>query len=99
MNDIWLRERMDRRAFLGAAATVGGATMLGAVLAACGAPGGASGTASIDTWDWWVSQSPWLDHELKQFEHANGSIQVRRTVNATSSYVAVHARAAEQQRA
>lgn len=87
MHDIWLGERINRRAFLGGAAALGGATMLGSILAACGASGGPSGgVTTIDTWDWWVSQSPWLEHELKQFGHANPNVQVRRTVNATSSY-------------
>lgn len=76
---------MDRRTFLGAAAALGGTTMVGSILAACGASG-ATGRATIDTWDWWVSQSPWVEHEIKRFEQAHGDIHVKRTVNATSSY-------------
>ena len=86
MHDKWLAERIDRRTFLGAAAAVGGTTILGPILAACGAPGGATGRGTIDSWDWWVSQSPWVEHELKRFEQAHGDIHVKRTVNATSSY-------------
>ena len=86
MHDKWLAERIDRRTFLGAAAAVGGTTILGPILAACGAPGGATGRVTIDSWDWWVSQSPWVEHELKRFEQAHGDIHVKRTVNATSSY-------------
>ena len=86
MHDKWLAERIDRRTFLGAAAAVGGTTILGPILAACGAPGGPTGRVTIDSWDWWVSQSPWVEHELKRFEQAHGDIHVKRTVNATSSY-------------
>jgi len=86
MHEKWLAERMDRRTFLGAAAALGGTSMLGSILAACGASGGAAGRATIDTWDWWVSQSPWVEHEIKRFEQAHGGIHVKRTVNATSSY-------------
>jgi ABC-type glycerol-3-phosphate transport system substrate-binding protein len=86
-HDTPLAERMDRRTFLGAAAALGGATMLAPILAACGATGGGGvGATSIDSWDWWVSQSPWLDNELKLFQQAHANIQVKRTVNATSSY-------------
>lgn len=85
MHEKWLTERMDRRTFLGAAAALGGTTMVGSILAACGASG-ATGRATIDTWDWWVSQSPWVEHEIKRFEQAHGDIHVKRTVNATSSY-------------
>ena len=88
MSDIHSRlftERIGRRAFLGAAAAVGGTTALGGLLSACGSVGGGAGV-TVNTWDWWVSQSPWLDNEVKLFGQAHGKTEIKRTVNAINSY-------------
>src|SRR5262245_32337271 len=77
--------RLSRRRFVRAAATLAGTAAFGSALAACGSANPTNRTA-IATWDWWVSQSPWLDNEVKQFAQAHGSLQVKRTINATSSY-------------
>jgi ABC-type glycerol-3-phosphate transport system substrate-binding protein len=81
-----LSGRMSRRRFLGAAIAFGGATVLADALSACGSAGLAPGTTTVDSWDWWVSQSPWLENEIKLFQQAHGKIIVKRTVNAVSSY-------------
>jgi ABC-type glycerol-3-phosphate transport system substrate-binding protein len=80
-------EQVSRRRFLGAATALSGAAVLGGALAGCGPRAqGPGGTTTIDSWDWWVSQSPWLDNEVKLFQQAHSDIQIKRTVNATSSY-------------
>ena len=78
-------ERMTRRGFLRVAAAVGGTTMAGGALAACGV-GSGPGTVTVNAWDWWVSQSPWLDNEIKLFQQAHNNIQVKRTINASATY-------------
>src|SRR5215469_12629843 len=85
MDDQLFTERMSRRRFVRTAAMLAGTTALGGALAACGSPSG-SGRATITHWDWWVSQSPWLDNEVKRFAQAHGDMQVKRTINATSAY-------------
>jgi ABC-type glycerol-3-phosphate transport system substrate-binding protein len=86
MHQEALKARISRRDFLSAAAAFGGATVLTDALAACGSAGLPAGGVAVDSWDWWVSQSPWLDNEIRLFEQVHGKVQVRRTVNAISSY-------------
>jgi ABC-type glycerol-3-phosphate transport system substrate-binding protein len=86
MDDRLFTERMSRRRFVRAAAVLAGTTAFGGTLAACGAPSGSSSRITVNAWDWWVSQSPWLDNEVKLFAQAHGGIQLKRTVNATSTY-------------
>ena len=86
MDDQLFTERMSRRRFVRNAAVLAGTTALGGALAACGSPSGGSGRATITSWDWWVSQSPWLDNEVKRFAQVHGNLQVKRTINATSAY-------------
>jgi ABC-type glycerol-3-phosphate transport system substrate-binding protein len=79
--------KISRRSFLGGAAALSGALSLGSALEACGSgPGSLAGTTTIDSWDWWVSQSPWLNNEIKLFEQAHNKIQVKRTINAVNGY-------------
>ncbi len=33
-------------------------------------------------WDWWVTQSPWLDNEISLFQEANPGITINRTVQS-----------------
>lgn len=84
MNEKLFTEQLSRRRFLAAAAALGGTSLVGGALAACGAAGGPSTTVSH--WDWWVSQSPWVDNEIKLFGQAHPDVQVKRTINATSTY-------------
>lgn len=77
---------MNRRDFLRAVGAVGGTAMFGGALAACGALSGGPGGVTVNYWDWWVSQSPWLDNEVKLFGQAHSNVGVKRTINATSTY-------------
>jgi len=75
---------VSRRGFLGSAAAFS-AALLGGALEACGAVPGIGGT-TIDYWDWWVSQSPWVENEIKLFQQAHSNVHVNRTVNSVNSY-------------
>jgi ABC-type glycerol-3-phosphate transport system substrate-binding protein len=37
---------------------------------------------TITHWDWWVTQSPWLDNEINLFQQANPNITITRTVQS-----------------
>jgi ABC-type glycerol-3-phosphate transport system substrate-binding protein len=86
MHEDTLTDRISRRRFLSAAAAVGGTALFADALAACGAAGPVTGAVTIDSWDWWISQGPWLENEIKRFQQAHEKVQVKRTINATSSY-------------
>ncbi|GCE15132.1 ABC transporter substrate-binding protein [Tengunoibacter tsumagoiensis] len=73
----------SRRRVLQAAAGIAGTAVFGDLLAACGGST-ASTTATINHWDWWVSQAPWLDNEIKLFQAANSSIKIKKTTHSNS---------------
>ena len=85
MDQRLFKEHLSRRGFVRAAAVLAGTSAFGGVLAACGTASGA-GRVTVNSWDWWVSQSPWLDNEVKMFAQAHGNLQVKRTINAVSTY-------------
>ncbi|MGV9375642.1 extracellular solute-binding protein [Nonomuraea sp. NPDC003707] len=78
--------QLSRRQLLGAAVATGGA----AFLAGCGdsrqnaAP--AQGT-TLAYWDWYVSQAPWVDNEIKLFQQANGKTTIKKTTQVTDKYL------------
>jgi ABC-type glycerol-3-phosphate transport system substrate-binding protein len=78
--------RRSRRNFLKTAAATTSAAALGANLAACGSGSTSSGTVTLQYWDWWVSQAPWVDNEIKLFEAANPNIKIKKTTNASATY-------------
>ncbi|GCE24868.1 hypothetical protein KDA_03520 [Dictyobacter alpinus] len=81
--------RMNRRSFLQTAATTAGAATLGSALAACGAtsPAGTSGsTVTLKYWDWFVTQAPWVDNEIKLFQQAHPGIKVKKTTQASNTF-------------
>lgn len=94
---MW-NQGVTRRGILGAALAAGGGAALGGLLDACGArsigpgaSGGGSGGGSgkvvtLVHWDWWVSQAPWVKHEIARFQKANPDIRVKRVLNATAQY-------------
>lgn len=78
---------IDRRRFLrGAAATAGAAALAGALPVHSFASSGRAGAVTINYWDWWVSQAPWLDNEIKLFEKAHPGITIKKTTNVTNQY-------------
>ncbi len=83
---IILPSRLSRRNFLKTAGAVAGATTLGSALAACGGGSGGGSTVTIQHWDYYVSQSPWLENEIKLFEAANPKIKVNRTIQSSTTY-------------
>ncbi|HTI15401.1 MAG TPA: substrate-binding domain-containing protein [Dictyobacter sp.] len=78
--------RMNRRQFVKTtASTIGAATLLGGSLAACGGTTSSS-TTTINYWDFWVSQAPWVDNEIKLFQQANPKITIKKTTRVTDTY-------------
>lgn len=87
VNSIILPSRFNRRTFLKTAGAVASVATLGSSLSACGSPSSGGGnTVTLQHWDYYVSQSPWLDNEVKLFEAAHPNIKVKRTINSTTTY-------------
>src|SRR6266700_1264293 len=87
--------RFNRRSFMKTAATTAGAATLGGALAACGSASGAggssSGTITLNYWDYFVSQAPWVDNEIKLFQQAHPNIKIKKTTQLNSSYANLYA--------
>ena len=87
-------ESMSRRELLRAAAALGGSAAAAALVQACStgqssqpAKTSTGGPAvTINHWDYWVSQTPYIVNEIRLFEAANPGIKIKRTVNATTTY-------------
>jgi ABC-type glycerol-3-phosphate transport system substrate-binding protein len=82
---------MTRRDFLHTAAATLGASTLGGALAACGSTnagtsGSSGGGVTVNYWDWWVSQAPWVDNEIKLFQQAHPDIKIKKTTQVTNTY-------------
>jgi len=82
--------RFSRRTFVKTAAMTAEAATLGGALAACSAASGAGGTSSstvtLTYWDWYVSQAPWVDNEIKLFQQAHPDIKIKKTTQGTENY-------------
>jgi ABC-type glycerol-3-phosphate transport system substrate-binding protein len=82
--------RFSRRTFVKTAVTTAEVATLGGVLAACGAASGAGGssasTVTLTYWDWYVSQAPWVDNEIKLFQQAHPDIKIKKTTQGTENY-------------
>lgn len=78
---------LSRRGFLAASAAVGGAALTSA-LSGCGSSSddAAAGSATVNHWDWYVSQEPWLENEIQLFEKQHPKIKIRRTVQVSDKY-------------
>ncbi|GCE29638.1 hypothetical protein KDA_51220 [Dictyobacter alpinus] len=79
---------MNRRRFMQAAATTATMASLADVLAACSntASSGKSKTATIKHWDFYVTQGPWVDNEIKLFQQAHPDIKIKKTTQANAQY-------------
>ena len=80
-------QHINRRRFLQGAATIAGAlTLAGAGPGVSYATAERKGTVTISHWDWWVSQTPWVNDEIKLFEAAHPGITIKKTTNVTNQY-------------
>src|SRR5450631_667768 len=86
MPSIFTSTHLNRRNFLKTAGAAVGAATLGTNLAACGSSSGGGSTVTVQHWDYYVSQSPWLDNEVKLFEAAHPNIKVKRIINSSTTY-------------
>lgn len=77
---------LSRRGFLAASAAAVGGTALGTSLTGCSSNAAPAGTTTINHWDWYVSQAPWLQNEIKLFQQKYPKIRINRTVQATDQY-------------
>ncbi|TMC12088.1 MAG: extracellular solute-binding protein [Chloroflexi bacterium] len=85
---------ISRRDLLRAAAALGGSAAAFSLLDACSNGQGSQPAKSssggpvvtIQHWDYWVSQAPYIENEIKLFEAANPGIKIKRTVNASTTY-------------
>src|SRR5579859_3148004 len=84
MSSIFASSRLNRRNFLKSAGAVAGA----ATLAACGSPGssGSGSTVTLQYWDYYVSQAPYYDNEIKLFEAAHPNIKIKKTTQSSTTY-------------
>ena len=93
--------RMNRRRFMQAAATTASAALFADVLAACNVPGtvssssSSSSTVTINYWDWFVSQAPWVDGEIKLFQQAHPNIKIKKTTQGNNTYANLFSLAAK----
>jgi ABC-type glycerol-3-phosphate transport system substrate-binding protein len=78
---------LSRRGFLAASAAVGGAALTTA-LSGCSSSSDSMppGTKSVNHWDWYVSQEPWLKREIELFEKQHPKIRINRTVQVSDRY-------------
>lgn len=72
---------INRRYFLKMSTAAIGATAIGAGLAACGQS--ASSTTTVTYWDSWVTQSAWVDNEIKLFQQAHPTIKIKKTTQVS----------------
>src|SRR5262245_18898026 len=75
---------LNRRGFL---AAFGGAALTSA-LAGCGSSSqeAAPGSTTVNHWDWYVSQEPWLENEIQLFQKKNPTITIKRRVQVSDKY-------------
>ncbi len=83
---IFTSSRLNRRTFLKTAGAAAGAAAMGTNLAACGSSGGGKNSVTIQFWDYWVSQAPWVDNEIKLFQAAHPTITIKKTTNSSTTY-------------
>ncbi len=91
--------RMNRRVFLQTAAATASAATVGGTLAACGSSGSSSSSVTLNYWDWWVSQAPWVDNEIKLFHQAHPDIKIKKTTQANTTYATLYALAVKSNNA
>jgi ABC-type glycerol-3-phosphate transport system substrate-binding protein len=82
--------RFSRRNFVKTAVTTAEAATPGGVLAVCGAAAGTgdtlASTVTIMYWDWFVSQAPRVDNEIKFFQQAHPDIKIKKNTQGTENY-------------
>jgi ABC-type glycerol-3-phosphate transport system substrate-binding protein len=85
--DNMTTKHTNRRRFLQGAATIAGAlTMASAGPGVSYAAAARKGAVTINYWDWFVSQAPWVDNEIKLFQAAHPGIIIRKTTNVANQY-------------
>lgn len=77
---------MKRRDLIRIAVAATSATIVGRSLSACSADGGSQSAGELTYWDWYVSQAPWVENEIKLFEGAHSGSTVKKTTQVTDKY-------------
>lgn len=79
---------ISRRHFLATASAAVGGTAI-TTLAGCSSSSSGStsaGTKTINHWDWYVAQAPWLKREIELFEKQHPKLKIKRTVQVSDKY-------------
>ncbi|MCL5961833.1 MAG: extracellular solute-binding protein, partial [Chloroflexi bacterium] len=81
-------KRLTMRSITIAVSLLVGASILLSSCAGGGAAGGSSsgGQVTIEYWDWWVTQSPTIDKEIKLFEQVHPNIKIKKTTQVVDKY-------------
>ncbi len=79
--------RMTRRRFVQATAMTTAIAGMGDVLAACSSSTSSnSKTITVKYWDSYVTQSPYIQNEIKLFQKAHPDIKIARTIQSGDTY-------------
>ncbi len=85
-----MRKFLSQRSRSALVVAIAGILLLTPLLSACGASGAATGSSSgpvtIEYWDWWVTQSPTIDNEIKLFEKQYPNIKIKKTTQVFDRY-------------
>lgn len=83
-----MKRRLLQLTFVVLSVAVIGSTLLAGCSPATGGAGGASNgqQVTIEYWDWWVTQSPTIDSEIKLFEQAHPNIRIKKTTQVVDKY-------------
>ncbi|TAK33974.1 MAG: sugar ABC transporter substrate-binding protein [Chloroflexota bacterium] len=63
-----------------------GSLLLSACSSGQGGSSASSGTVTIEYWDWWVTQGPTIDNEIKLFQEKYPNIRIKKTTQVTDKY-------------
>jgi len=75
-----------RNLLLGVGAAAGTAALTGNAPLTALASRARKGTITVNYWDNFVTQAPWIDREIKIFEKANPGIKINKTTHASTDY-------------
>lgn len=78
---------VSRRNFLQLAAGAAGTAAFANALIACSETlSSSSGSVTLNYWDWYVSQAPWVNEEIKLFQQAHPKIRIKKATIGTDTY-------------
>ncbi|GCE10769.1 ABC transporter substrate-binding protein [Tengunoibacter tsumagoiensis] len=82
---MYFKNTMNRRRFIQSASAAAGLATLPGLLDACGSQD-AAGTVTLKYWDFYVTQAPWIDNEIKLFQQAHPGIKIKKSTQSVGDY-------------